>query len=78
VPASAGNGGTTWTVDSQVARIGLDARGQAQEGYQIEFTTGKGNRGSIFIPKSQYNPTAAVQLIRQHATDLDLVSSSTQ
>ena len=66
----------TWTVDSQAPRTGENTRGQYVPGYQIEFTTGRGNKGTIFVPRTDYNPANVVALIRAHASELDTVSQS--
>lgn len=67
---------TTWTIDSQAPRMGQNARGQYVDGYQVEFTTGMGNRGVIFVPRERYNPANVVALVKAHASELDTVSRS--
>lgn len=74
--ANAAADGVTWVVDSQVARIVDDGRGQYVPGYHIDFTTGLGNRGSIEVARSAYNPANVVALIKAHASELDAVSKS--
>lgn len=68
--------GTTWRVDSQLPGFGPDGKGGFTDGYTISFTTGLGNVGAVFIPRKQYDPEAAIGIIRAHAQELDQVSQS--
>lgn len=67
-------GVTGWNVEGQQETTELDARGRAVTGYRIEFRTGKGQRGSVFLPKSQYNPTNVRAAIAAQAGQLDEVA----
>jgi hypothetical protein len=65
----------TWTVTGQQDTTDLDATGRAVRGYRIDFTTGLGNHGSVFVPKARYSVESARAAIMQHAAELDQVSA---
>lgn len=67
---------TTWKVDGQSPRFGLDARGNYVDGYEVEFTTGLGNKGKLFVPRAGYNAQNVTALVKAHASELDTVSRS--
>lgn len=73
---NASSGQTSWKVTSQTSGFGVDASGKAVEGVNINFTTGLGNMGSVFVPRLGFSAQAAIDAIRAHATELDQVSAS--
>lgn len=68
---------TGWTVTAQQEQVGIGADGRATNGYRIQFTTGKGVNGSVFIPMDRYNPTNVKAAIAAHAHQLDEVQGLT-
>lgn len=67
-------GVTGWAIEGQQETSELDARGRAISGYRVEFVTGKGQRGSVFVPKVQYNPTNVRAAVAAAAGQLDEVA----
>jgi len=60
-------------VTGQQEQVGLNSRGQAENGYRVSFTTGGGVDGSVFVPISQYTPDNVKAAIVAHASQLDQV-----
>lgn len=74
--ANSSSGQLSWKVTSQAPRFGIGPDGKATEGIEINFTTGLGNQGSVFVPRSGFSAQAGIEAIRAHAQELDAVSSS--
>jgi hypothetical protein len=53
------------------------AGGQVQEGFRVMFTTGKGQQGSVFVPKARYTPDNVRAEIAAAAHQLDQVADLT-
>ena len=61
-------------MDSQQETQELDARGNVIRGFRVLFTTGKGQKGSVFVPLAQYNPVNVRAAVASHANQLDAVA----
>ena len=68
---------STWVVDSQIEQIQGGAQGIVR-GVLVSFTTGAGNKGSVFVPDTQYTVDAARTAIAARAAVLDAVSALSQ
>lgn len=66
--------GTSWTVTGQREDMQDPGNGTYTRGVVIEFTTGRGNHGTVFVPDRDYNPTAATRAIAARAAAMDAVS----
>lgn len=44
-------------------------------GHLITFITGNGNRGSVFVPDDQYNPTRVKAIVQAKANVVDQVNA---
>lgn len=66
-----------WSIESQTETLELDARQRAVQGYSVAFVTGKGHRGSVFIPKNQYTPINVRATVAAAANTLDEVAGLT-
>lgn len=64
---------TTWTVDSQTEQTQGGPQGIVR-GVLISFTTGLGNKGTVFVPDTAYSVDAARAAIQARAAMLDAVS----
>jgi hypothetical protein len=66
----------TYTVTSQVPdTYDFTAPGNPVLGTQVYFTTGEGNRGSVFVPQARYTINTVKTLVGAAAKDLDAVGS---
>lgn len=63
----------TWTVDSQTEQVQAGQQGIVR-GVSISFTTGLMNKGTVFVPDSQYSVDAVRAAISARAALLDSVS----
>lgn len=66
---------TTWEVDSQNERTRATPSGAIQDGYDVSFHTGQGHYGTVFVPRSKYNPTSVAEAVHAEAVLLDQVGS---
>lgn len=72
------NGGApVATIETQTERVGIDKRGQAVQGYVVYFVTAKMQRGSVFVPKTEYNRDNVMAAVKEHAMMLDSVAGLT-
>lgn len=67
----------TWTIASQSPRSRVDAGGVVQEGYDVTFTTGDGNTGTVFVPGSRYTVDNVRQAVTELADRLDTIGALT-
>lgn len=74
MPPASSNGSTVKNI-TQTLGYGLDVRGQAVQGYTINFETSRGNRGALFVARSDYNPDKVKAMLMEHAQELDAVSA---
>lgn len=65
---------STWTVDSQAEQVQGSSQGIVR-GVLISFTTGKQNKGTVFVPDTQYSVDAVRAAIQSRAELLDAVSA---
>jgi hypothetical protein len=66
---------TTWTVTGQRETTILAPGGGTQDAVNVSYETGKGNKGTVTIPKSQYTPTHVHKKVTEAATNADAVSA---
>ena len=66
-----------WTVTSQVEAFGIGPNGQPTNGVTVSFRTARGNVGSVFVPRSEYNVQRVRQLVGQQAAQMDAISMLT-
>lgn len=64
-----------WTVTSQVEEFQPNDRGQYVPGVTVGFRTAGGHNGSVFVPRSEYNPARARQLIAAQAEAMDAIGA---
>lgn len=66
--------GSGWTVESQTETNNLGPGGTFVPGMQVTFITGKGVRGSVFLPREQFSVENVKAMIATHAAQLDAVA----
>ena len=64
----------TWSVTGQREDFGIGTNGQPQAGYIVSFTTGRGNNGSVFVARGEYNPDRVRALVQAAAAAMDSVT----
>lgn len=69
----------SWNITGQNAdQFEFDGAGNPVTGYRVNFVTGQGNRGSVFIPADRYHDVAGTRkLIQAQANTMDEVSALT-
>lgn len=67
-PSGPANGGT---ITGQQRTVEPGPNNTVVPGYRVEFTTGKGLSGSVFIPESGYTQANAVAAARAQANLMD-------
>lgn len=68
--------GTGWVINAQTPTV--SAVGQSvMNGWNIDFTTGRGHQGRLFVPVAQYNGPNVRSLVTAQATTLDEVGAMT-
>lgn len=67
----------TWHVTGQNAdQFEYDGAGNPVTGYRVNFITGNGNRGSVFIPADRYHDVAGTKTaIQGQANLMDMVGA---
>lgn len=65
----------TWIVDSQLQRTTVNPSGQVEEGYTVNFHTGNGHYGSVFVPNNRYNADNVRAAVQAQANLLDEVGN---
>jgi hypothetical protein len=68
--------GTGWKINLQTPTTGVSG-GKVGPGFNINFTTGRGHEGTVFVPVSQYTEAGVRALITGLATTLDNVGVMT-
>lgn len=66
--------GSGWKVTGTTETMLPDSTGRFVTGYQISFTTGAGNSGTVFLPRDRFTQQAATDAINAHAALLDSVN----
>lgn len=69
-PSGAPNGGK---ITGQQRTVEVVGSGLAVPGVRVQFSTGKGNTGSVFLPETNYSPESAIAAARQAANIIDQV-----
>jgi hypothetical protein len=69
-PSGAPNGGE---VLAQTPTVETTPDGQLARGVRINFRTGKGALGSVFVPDAMYSPENVLAYVREVANRLDQV-----
>lgn len=77
-PITAPAGNVAYKVTSQTPTTGIGPDGKPTGGYQVNFTTGGGAAGYVFIPYGMYSADNVKALIGPHARELDLVQGLAQ
>jgi hypothetical protein len=68
----------TYTVTSQSPdTYDFTTPGNPVLGVQVYFTTGEGNRGSVFVPQARYTINNIKTLVAAAARDMDAVGAIT-
>lgn len=62
-------------VTSQVDQSGQDATGKFVAGRSVQFVTGNGTPGSVFIPLTLYTPDNVMAAIANQAAIIDAVDA---
>jgi hypothetical protein len=66
----------TWQVTGDTpGQYDMDAAGNPVTGHVIAFTTGAGNRGTVFVPDQHYNAASVKALVAAQAAIVDEISS---
>lgn len=65
-----------WVVTGQFETMhAAPGGGAVVTGYQVNFTTGHGASGSVFVPMSRYNRDTVLAMISAKVAELDAVST---
>lgn len=76
--AEKASGPVAVSIEAQVPRVAPGPDGRPVDGVEVHFTTAKGNRSSVFVPRSTYSVENVAAAVRQHAAELDAVSDLKQ
>jgi altronate dehydratase len=68
--------GTGWKIESQTPGV-ANYGGTVTAGVTINFTTGRGHPGVVFVPSARYNVAAVQQMVTEQATVIDNVGALT-
>lgn len=71
------SGAPAWRVTGQQATSRASDDGQLQDGVTVFFTTGNGQRSSVFVPNSLYQPDNVRAAIATRAALVDQVAGMT-
>lgn len=67
---------TSWQVTGDVPnQWGFDAASNAVAGHVVSFTTGRGNKGSVFVPDDHYTVDEVRALVAAQAKRADDIRS---
>jgi hypothetical protein len=67
---------SSWTVTSQQTGQTInDDAGNTVVGTYVFFTTGQGNKGSVFIPDAKYGTKYVAEQVRERANLIDAVGN---
>lgn len=69
--------GSGWSVESQIETTQIVGQGQVVQGMNVSFITGKGVRGTVFVPDTMYSPDTVRTMIAAKAAQLDAVADLT-
>lgn len=67
----------TWRVTGQFPTTRPTAGGRLVAGVTVQFVTGSGVSGSVFVPEAMYTPERVKQLIAAKVAPIEAVSSLT-
>lgn len=67
----------TWQVIGQSQTSDLDQSGRAVTGMSVQFRTGDGHVGSVFVPLTAFSPASVANAINPAAATLDAVGRLT-
>lgn len=70
-----GSPSTGWQVTGQQPTTQVNDVGTVQQGIKVQFRTGNGTAGSIFVPMAQYTPDNVRALIAGQAAIIDQVDA---
>lgn len=65
----------TWRVDSQSPTTRVSPTGQVEDGYDIAFTTGLGQPGTVFVANARYTPANVKAVIAARAAQIDAIAT---
>ena len=69
--------GTGWKIDSQQEQVGVGPDDKAGPGVLVRFTTGKQQKGTVWLPEAQYTPANVRAAVAAKAAALDAVLTMT-
>jgi hypothetical protein len=61
------------TITSQVETFDVTDRGTAEAGTRVYFTTAKGNRGSVFVPRDAFTTDNVFAAVKERAQQMDAI-----
>lgn len=64
---------TGWEVKSQQETTAPGPDGKLTSGIEVSFTTGKGQKGTVFLPRAMYTTQNVIAAIAAHAAMLDTI-----
>lgn len=59
------------TITEQTRGWGRDPNGQPSQGYEVAYTTTKGQKGTVFVADSQYTTANVKAAVKAAATTVD-------
>ena len=68
---------TAWRIVGQQETTSQGPDGRIGPGYQIAFTTEKGVRGTVFVPRDMYSPDNVRAIVAAQAYQIDQVQGMT-
>ena len=66
-----------WTVEYQIAKVGLGPDGKAVQGVDVGFVTAKGVHNAVFIPLARFSPEFVKAAVAEWVAKHDAVSGLT-
>lgn len=68
---------TGWIIEHQQETVGLGPDGRAIDGWRVNFVTGLGVHGSVFIVKARYSVDNVRAAVAAAAAEIDAVHKLT-
>lgn len=65
----------SWHVTGQMQTSDIGSNGAVQKGVRVDFLTGQGHAGTVFVPQPNYQPQQVAAMIQAQANLMDQIGS---